>query len=295
MAKRGPKQPVPHPFLKWAGGKRGLLDRILPRLPERIETYVEPFVGGGAVFFELARLRRFKRAILGDRNPELVEAWRAVKHHPEALIDEIEGWAYDERVYYAVRDLDPATLPPVRRAARTLWLNRTGFNGLYRMNQSGKFNVPFGRHANPTLVNAENILACSRSLRDVDILEGDFEAILADPRVDDRAVVYLDPPYWPVSRTANFTAYDPFPFGAAEQGRLRDAFIDLRARGAYGVLSNSYVDATCDLYAAFPHDVVYARRSINRNGEGRGEVAELLVRTHERPPARDTVALASQV
>jgi DNA adenine methylase len=283
MAKpRGRQYPLPHPFLKWAGGKRGLLDRILPRLPEAIDTYVEPFVGGGAVFLELARQKRVKRAILGDANPELIDTWREVRDHPDALVELVQQWPYDEKVYYELRALDPAKLPPTERAARMLWLNRTGFNGLYRLNRSGEFNVPFGRHTNPRLVNAENLRAVSAVLQDVELRLGDFEEILA--LAPPGAVAYCDPPYWPVSVTSSFSDYQAFRFGPAEQKRLSEVFRGLPARGVYGVLSNSHVPQTLALYGELPHDVVHVRRSINRDADGRGEVRELLVRTHAKIP-----------
>lgn len=273
---------VPGPFLKWAGGKRALEQRILDRLPRHIETYVEPFVGGGAVFFALARERRFERAILGDRNLDLVEVWRAVRDEPEVLIRLAGQWPYDERVYYEVRALDPATLSPVERAARLVWLNRTGYNGLYRVNRSGQFNVPFGRHANPRLVNEENIRACSEVLQGVDILVGDFEEILDEAPCG--STVYCDPPYWPVKKTS-FIAYDPFAFGPEDHERLRDVFRSLPERGMYGVLSNSDTPETRALYAGLPREFVQVRRLINRDGNGRGPVSELLVRTHRDPRA----------
>ena len=272
----------PRPFLKWAGGKRALLDEILPWLPERIEHYVEPFLGGGAVFLALARLGRVERATLGDRNPELVDTWRAIREVPDQVVEATQQWPHTEEAYYALRAVDPWSLERPERAARMIWLNRTGFNGLYRLNKRGIFNVPFGRHSNPRIVDADNIHAVSRALQSVELVKADFEDILE--RADNGSVVYCDPPYWPVSATANFTAYDRLKFGEDDQARLAVAFSSLGTRGVWGVLSNSWVDSTRALYGHLEHRTVYVRRNINRNAEGRGQVAELLVRTRPRAP-----------
>lgn len=283
MASRiGRDATIPRPFLKWAGGKRSLLGEIFKWLPAHIGQYIEPFVGGGAVFFELARLRRFDRAVLGDRNRDLVEVWQAVKEAPRELVRLIGRWKYDQAVYYEVRGLDPKSLTEVERAARLLYMNRAGFNGLYRVNQSGQFNVPFGRYTNPTLVDEENLLACSAVLQNVELVCGDFDQVLA--RAEPGAVTYCDPPYWPVSKSASFTAYDPYPFGPEQQRRLAETFAGLPARGLYGVLSNSDTPETRALYASLPTDTVYARRNISRDAAGRGDVSEILVRTHARVP-----------
>ena len=202
--------PKPKPFLKWAGGKRALMADILARIPEGpIDLFVEPFLGGGALFLELAGQGRIKQAILNDRNPELVHTWCTVRDDPEGIIEAIGQWHPDEETYYAVRALDRAELNDVERAARVLWLNRTCFNGLYRINRSGHFNVPFGKYKKPRLVDADNLRAVSRALQNVTLYNLDFEGILA--MAGPGALVYCDPPYWPVSQTANFTAYDGNP------------------------------------------------------------------------------------
>lgn len=271
--------PRPRPFLKWPGGKRSLLPKILDWLPDGpIDCYVEPFLGGGAVFLELARTGRIRRAILGDRNEELVDVWRTVRDRPGDVIEAVGQWRYDESVYYQVRELDPASLDRVQRAARTLYLNRSGFNGLYRLNSSGRFNVPFGRYTNPLLVDADNLRACAAVLRaGVDLVSGDFQAILG--RAPAGACVYCDPPYWPVSATSSFTSYDGCPFGADDQARLGQVFKALPDRGIYGVLSNSWTDGAIGIYGGLDHVEVAARRGINRDATKRGPVSELLVRT----------------
>jgi DNA adenine methylase len=272
------KRESPRPFLKWAGGKRELLPEILQDLPkERLDLYIEPFLGGGAVFCELARLGRIGRAILGDRNLELVDTWRAVQTQPEALHVAFGQWGTTEAEYYEVRGLDPAALSPLDRAARVLYLNRRGFNGLYRLNGSGHFNVPFGRYAHPQRLDLDNLLAVHRILQGVELVQGDFEAVLA--RVEPGATVYCDPPYWPTSATANFNFYDGLVFGPSEQGRLAEAFRGLAGRGAQGLLSNADVPATRELYAGLKLRAVLCRRNINSKADARGHVSELLVRS----------------
>jgi DNA adenine methylase len=272
------KRESPRPFLKWAGGKRELLPEILNDLPEgRLDLYIEPFLGGGAVFCELARLGRIGRAVLGDRNPELVDTWRAVQSQPEALHAAFGQWGTSEAEYYAVRALAPAALSPLDRAARVLYLNRRGFNGLYRLNRSGEFNVPFGRFATPPRLDLDNLLAVHRALQGVELVQGDFDAVLE--HVAPGATVYCDPPYWPASATSNFNFYDGCVFGPVEQRRLAETFRGLAGRGARGLLSNSDVPATRDLYAGLRLRAVLCRRRINSKVDARGHVSELLVRT----------------
>lgn len=283
MAKHTSTASTPRPFLKWAGGKRALMDEILTRLPDGpIELYVEPFLGGGAVFLELARQGRIRKAILNDRNPELVATWSMVRDEPEALIEAVRQWDACEATYYHVRDeLEPAALDPVTQAARVVWLNRTCFNGLYRKNRSGHFNVPFGRYKS-VHIDEDNLRAVSVALANVVIYDFDFESILemAGPG----AVVYCDPPYWPVSKTASFNCYDGLAFGVEEQERLAACFAALPDQGAYGILSNSWTDETLELYErhGLYIDAVEARRSINSKGSGRGPVPEVMATTHAR-------------
>lgn len=277
MKRRGPQRPRPHPFLKWAGGKYAKLPALLDRLPKGpIDLYVEPFLGGGALFLELARLGRIRSAILSDRNPELVETWQAVADDPDGVYEELQSWYNDKETFYEVRAARYDE--PVRRAARVLWLNRTCFNGLYRINQSGGFNVPYGNYKNVRF-DHDNLRAVSEALRGVDLQIGsdDFEAVLE--RAGEGAVVYCDPPYWPVSDTAKFTAYDGIPFTSDDQRRLAAAFRALESRGACGLLSNACVPATLELYAGLPQARIAMRRYINRDGKGRGPVDELLVGT----------------
>ncbi len=263
------------PVLKWAGGKRQLLPEILSRLPARIGTYFEPFVGGGAVFFALAAERRFERAVLSDRNPDLVEVYLAIQSSVEDVIERLRHHRerHSEQEYYRVRDLRPRSR--VARAARTLYLNRTGFNGLYRVNKSGVFNVPFGRYENPKILDEARLRAASRALLDVELSVADFEASCLRARRGD--AVYLDPPYLPVSATGKFAEYHSEPFGLQEHARLAQVFTDLGGRGVTAVLSNSDTADTRRLYRAHHVDIVMVRRAINSDSSGRGPVPEILV------------------
>jgi DNA adenine methylase len=252
------------PFLKWAGGKRALLDRILPRVPERIGTYFEPFLGGGAVFFELARQGRFRRAVLADRNEELIHCYRAIRSDVGAVIRALGRHRYDPDSYYRVRDSDPARLSLASRAARTIYLNKTGYNGLYRVNSAGRFNVPFGRHrVPPRLCDPERLQEVARALENVELSSEDFESA--------------------VSATAYFTAYSRSGFDEQDQRRLAKALRALGDRGVPALLSNSDCAVTRRLYRGLPRQRVEVRRAINSVAERRGPVPELLVKSFPYP------------
>jgi DNA adenine methylase len=269
------------PILKWAGGKSRLLPLILSRLPAQISTYYEPFVGGGAVFFALAADRRFKRAVLGDKNRELIDVYKGVKADVDGVIALLEDYArqHDEDTYYATRELDPGTLDLAQRAARLIYLNKTGYNGLYRVNRQGRFNVPFGRYENPKICNEPRLRAASEVLRGrgVSIKVGDFEALSG--RAEPGDAVYFDPPYVPLTKTASFTGYHSEAFGVEEHQRLAGAFASLTQRGVAAVLSNSGGKETKKLYVGDRIDVekVMVGRPINSSAGKRGAVAELVV------------------
>ena len=257
------------------------MHEIMARIPAGpIDLFVEPFLGGGALFLELARQGRIRKAILNDRNPQLVHAWRMVRDQPEALIKAVRQWEPTEETYYEVRAIDGTTMSDVDRAARVLWLNRTCYNGLYRINRKGQFNVPFGRYKRVNLIDEDNLRAVSAALQPVTLYDIDFEGILA--MAGPGAVVYCDPPYWPLSDTAYFTAYDGQPFKTDDQQRLAEAFTRLPEQGAWGLLSNSWSENTVSLYegAGLFHSQVHCRRSINRNAAKRGPVPEIMVTTH---------------
>jgi DNA adenine methylase len=262
-----------HPFLKWVGGKGQLLEQFRELLPTSFERYFEPFLGGGAVFFSLAP----SKAVLSDVNCELVDCYRAIRDSVDDVIEALGAHRYEKEHYYEVRSLDPASLALPERAARTVFLNRSGYNGLYRVNQSGAFNVPFGRYSNPRLCDPANLRACSRALEGVEVFSGEFTDGVKGARRGD--FVYFDPPYVPVSTTANFTSYAAGQFGWAEQQRLADLFARLAHRGVLVMLSNSDTPAVRELYRAYRIDRVVAARSVNSNPERRGKVAEVVVRS----------------
>src|SRR5688572_9319762 len=225
------------PLLKWAGGKRQLVEVILASLPKKIDTYYEPFVGGGAIFFALSAEGRFRRAVLSDQNRELIETYVAVRDDVDAVLGELSLLPHSEEDYYRIRASAPRK--SARRAARMIYLNRTGYNGLYRVNRSGQFNVPFGRYVAPNICDEGRLRAVSRALSGVELLVTDFGHVRSATRGD---AVYFDPPYAPVSPTARFAEYHHVPFDAAEHARLAELFGQLGRRGVAVLLSNSDVD-----------------------------------------------------
>ena len=274
------------PFLKWAGGKTQLIGELLRYLPPTQGTYFEPFVGGGSLFWKVSECGRCRRAVINDVNPELTNLYQVVRDRTGELIDALTAYQLEpdwntEAFYKAVRSTEPEGC--VERAARMVYLNRTGFNGLHRVNKAGKFNVPFGRYNNPQLYNADNLWACRRALADVEIRTGDFNAALSDAIMGD--VVYIDPPYVPLSKTSNFTAYAG-TFGTDQQQRLAQLAARLVRRGVFVVASNSDTPAVHDLYRDFQIVPVEARRTINSDPTKRGKVRELLL--IGRPPSWPT-------
>ncbi len=270
----------PKPFLKWAGGKRQLLPELKKYIPE-FNRYFEPFVGAGALFFELQP----NCAVINDINTELINCYRVIRQFPEELIDELSWFENTEEYFYNVRDWDRKRNDPlstfanlVKKAARTIYLNKTCFNGLYRVNSKGKFNVPYGKYKAEFKPDTKNIRAVSKYLAPVTILNGDFEAAVKDTREGD--FVYFDPPYDPVSETANFTNYNAGGFGKSEQLRLRDTFLGLTKRGVKVMLSNAdtrFISRLYEYYYGFHIYKVNAKRAINSKGDRRGAVSEVVI------------------
>ena len=219
-------EPVPAtPFVKWAGGKTSLLPELLKHVPGRLRRYHEPFVGGGALFFAVAP----RRATLSDANGELVHCWRQVRDDVHGVLDALAGHVYERSRFEAVRALDPLRLGPAERAARFIYLNKTCFNGLWRVNRAGRFNVPFGRYRNPTFHDPGLLLRASQALRGMQILRAPFEISLERALPGD--FVYLDPPYDPVSQTSSFTSYTRDAFTWEDQKRLAAGCAALDRRG----------------------------------------------------------------
>lgn len=265
------------PFLKWVGGKTQLLDAILSVMPEETDTYFEPFIGGGALFFAMAMKKRFRRAVINDWNQELIDTYKAVRDFPADLIQQLSKLAYNKEVFLQLRKIQPDKFSPVRRAARMIYLNKTGFNGLYRVNKAGEFNVPFGAFKTPPRIFEEsNILGCSAVLNEfVSIQAADF-AVVAE-RAEANDVVYFDPPYVPVSPTSDFTSYTSKGFKLADQERLARLFKTLAKRGVKVMASNSDTELVRQLYADFDICEIQARRNINSKGAKRGPVGEVLI------------------
>jgi DNA adenine methylase len=274
---------VVKPIVKWAGGKSWLVPALRPLLPPSMRTYVEPFAGGAAVFFALASEspRPFKRAILVDQNEELVACYRAVKNDVTKLLKKLGEFVYDKDMFYEVRAQKTSKMSDVERGARLIYLNKTCFNGLWRVNSKGEFNVPFGRMLNPKIKDEPNLMAASRALANCDIRFGDFASVLKELGPQD--FVYFDPPYVPVSKTANFTSYASGGFDEKDQARLVDVMVELRERGVGAVLSNADTQETRVLYERFAQTTVLARRSINSNISRRGPTAELVVQNELAP------------
>ncbi|MDR3152756.1 MAG: DNA adenine methylase [Deltaproteobacteria bacterium] len=276
--------PDPKPFVKWAGGKRQLLPDIRANLPEDSESlrYFEPFLGGGAVLFRL----RPARAVVSDLNRDLMGAYMALKDAPGQVIRRLKELAGDlsARRYYEVRDMDRAEgypqLTAAERAARLIYLNRTCYNGLYRVNSRGHFNVPRGSYADPAVCNEEALRSAAAYLReaDVNILCGDFADAVRE--AGEGSLVYFDPPYHAPDR--NFTSYQSGGFGESEQERLRDVYAELTSRGAKCLLSNADTPFIRYLYGntGFRIVPVQAARAINSRAGGRGKVGEVLVRNY---------------
>ena len=263
--------PRARPFLKWAGGKSQLLPEILARLPPAFRRYHEPFLGGGAVFFALAPAR----ATLSDVNADLVAAYEALRDDVEGVIAELQHHRAEEEHYYRVRAQSPASLGRAAGAARTIFLNRTCYNGLYRVNSKGEFNVPYGRYSHPTICHADNLRLAAIALQNVELRCED--ALAAGARAARGDLVYFDPPYDPLSTTSSFTSYARGGFGRDEQAALAEVFGVLAARGVHVVLSNSDTPLVRDLYARFRIEPVYARRAINSRADRRGHVREVIV------------------
>jgi DNA adenine methylase len=269
---------VPRPFIKWAGGKTQLLGPLTERIArlDAFGRYHEPFLGGGALFFALHRSGQLGRgAALSDVNPNLVEAWTAVRDDVEGLVTGLSAHRADHgrTHYYAVRAVVPET--PTARAARVVYLNRTCFNGLYRENARGAFNVPMGRYTNPAILDEANLRACATALRDTDLSVSPFSSVLTRAAPGD--LVYFDPPYVPVSPTASFTRYARDDFREPEQRRLAEVFETLTERGVYCMLSNSWTPLVRSLYARWNLTAVPATRHVNRRTDRRGPVDEALV------------------
>lgn len=269
------------PFIKWAGGKQQLLSQFEQYFPRKFGRYIEPFLGGGAVYFHLWNANRISAsAALWDNNGELINAYRIVRDRVEELVEHLRDHQlhHSEQYYYKVRKQDRIAslqFEPVERAARTLYLNKTCFNGLYRVNSKGQFNVPIGRYDNPRILDEDRLRIASKALHNAQFEVRDFRAVVEVARPGD--FLYFDPPYHPLSDTSNFTSYTAGSFGMADQRDLADVFAALDAKGCYCMLSNSHTPFVLELYDSFRVELVQATRSINSDASSRGRISEVLI------------------
>lgn len=273
------------PIVKWVGGKRQLLPELLPLLPRRMAayTYCEPFLGGGALLFAIQP----KKAIVNDINFDLIGLYSVVRDDVESLISELKKFKNDSDSFYSVREWDRdkefyKNLSPLKKSARFVYLNKTCYNGLFRVNNAGEFNTPFGNYKNPNIVNAPTLRAVNRYLttNNVDLSSCDYTHILEN--LPKKTFVYLDPPYDPVSDTANFTGYTKGGFGKEAQIELRKQCDELDRRGIKFMLSNSATDFIKEQYSAYRIKELSAKRNINSIGNKRGDVPEVVVTNYER-------------
>jgi DNA adenine methylase len=271
------RSPLAKPFLKWAGGKRQLVKDLIQYMPKKYTTYYEPFLGGGAFLLELQP----QKAVVNDTNSELINCYSVVKNALNELIEELKQYKNDEDYYYEVRqwdrEKDYTLRTSIEKAARIIFLNKTCYNGLFRVNSQGQFNVPYGRYKKPNILDETVLKAVSLYLNkaDIKILNKDFAEAVKTANKND--FIYFDPPYDPVSNTASFTGYDMNGFDRNQQKRLKEVVDDLTNRGCQVMLSNSYTDFILDLYQEYKCVKVAAKRAINSNASKRGKVDEVIV------------------
>lgn len=270
------------PIVKWAGGKTQLLGEMTSLLPTKeITAYCEPFLGGGAMLFCIQP----GVAYINDINSGLMNVYNVIKYYPEALIAELSGYENTAEFYSRIRELDRdferfAALSAVQQAARFIYLNKTCFNGLYRENRQGQFNVSYGKYKNPNFINASGIRSMSQYFNSANIIFTSVDFSLVLNSLPSGTFVYLDPPYDPVSETANFTSYTRYGFTKEDHIRLRECCDALTARGIKFMFSNSDTHFIRSLYAGYDITEVFAKRFINCNGNGRGAVKELIIRNY---------------
>lgn len=267
-----------YPIVKWVGGKRQLMFELLKNMPKSYNRYFEPFIGGGALFFELQP----ENAYISDMNEELINLYTVVRDNVYELIDDLSKHEVSKEYFLEIRNIDRtkkyAELSDVERASRFIYLNRTCFNGMYRVNSQGQFNVPFGHYKNPRIIDENNLLNCSELLKKTEIKCADFSEILTKVKKGD--FVYFDPPYVPLNETSSFTSYTKDGFDIDMQIKLRDVCDELDSMGVKFMLSNSDTKLVKELYANYEIKKVFASRAINANADGRGKITEVLVRNY---------------
>ena len=276
---------IPKPFVKWAGGKRQIIPILNENLPETFDTYFEPFLGGGALLFHMLTERNGQKCGISDLNSNLVLSYTTIRDRIDALITSLKNheknYQKDSKsYYYNIRESNPRS--EIEKTSRLIFLNRTCFNGLYRVNSKGKFNVPLGKYTNPNIVNEENLRSVSSILQSsrVSIKCRDFEAVLQDAKKGD--LVYFDPPYQPVSKTANFTSYTNKDFTYDDLSRLAKLCKKLDSKGCKVILSNSDSKEVADMFSdkSWKVNKIQANRSINSNSKKRTGHFELLIKNY---------------
>lgn len=260
------------PFLKWVGGKTQLLDELKKYIPKNFNKYIEPFVGGGALLFDLAP----QKAIINDANEELINAYTVLRDRVDELINELSTYVYCAEFYYKMRAKNPKDLSKIERAARMIYLNKTCFNGLYRVNKKDEFNVPIGRYTNPTICHEEKLRSAHLALQNVTIECTDFIKVLR--KYSEKGdLIYIDPPYHPVGKHSDFKRYTKDFFYKEDQVSLKELIIELKSRGCFVIASNSHCDFILDLYKDFDIKVVDAKRYINKIAERRNNIKEVII------------------
>ena len=267
-----------YPIVKWVGGKRQLMFELLKNMPKNYNRYFEPFIGGGALFFEL----RPDNAYISDMNEELINLYQVVRDNVDELITDLQKHDISKEYFMEIRNIDRTedyeSWSDIQKASRFIYLNRTCFNGMYRVNSKGEFNVPFGYYKNPRIVDENNLINCSSLLQRTEIRHADFSEILT--KVQEGDFVYFDPPYVPLSETSSFTSYTKDGFDIDMQFKLRDVCDELDSIGVKFLLSNSDTKLVNDLYENYNINKVFASRQINANADGRGKITEVLVRNY---------------
>ena len=267
-----------YPIVKWVGGKRQLMFELLKNMPETYNRYFEPFIGGGALLFELQP----DNAYISDMNEELINLYQVVRDNVDELIVDLQKHDISKDYFMEIRNIDRTeeykSWSNVKKASRFIYLNRTCFNGMYRVNSKGEFNVPFGHYKNPRILDENNLINCSNLLQRTEIKHADFSEILKKVKKGD--FVYFDPPYVPLSETSSFTSYTKDGFDIDMQFKLRDVCDELDSMGIKFLLSNSDTKLVNELYENYNIKKVFASRQINANPDGRGKITEVLVRNY---------------
>lgn len=267
-----------YPIVKWVGGKRQLMFELLKNMPKSYNRYFEPFIGGGALFFELQP----DNAYISDMNEELINLYSVVRDSVDELVADLQKHDISKEYFMEIRNIDRTeeykNWSNIQKASRFIYLNRTCFNGMYRVNSKGEFNVPFGHYKNPRIVDEKNLINCSNLLQRTEIRHSDFSEILT--KVQEGDFVYFDPPYVPLNETSSFTSYTKDGFDIDMQFKLRDVCDELDSRGVKFLLSNSDTKLVNGLYENYNIKKVFASRQINANADGRGKITEVLVRNY---------------